>query len=283
LRKACTLRALHSAGSSARASGKTIAFVATMGNIHPGHVELVREARRRADFVAVSIYVNPTQFSPGEDLTSYPNTMTADGLVLAEEGVDILYLPSDTVMYPDDIVGQTWVEVPLLGDIHCGEFRPGHFRGVTTVVARLLNMVQPHMAFFGKKDYQQLVLIKRMVRDLAIPVEIIGVKTVREPDGLAYSSRNSYLTKGQRENAAELYQELRKVRKSVLKRSDSFRKIESRAMKALEKSGFEPQFVTVCRQEDLAPAGKNDRKLIILAAARLGEARLIDNIEFRVR
>jgi len=283
VRKAYKLRELQSAISSARTSGKNIAFVPTMGNIHPGHVELVREAKRRADFVAVSIYVNPTQFSPGEDYSGYPNTLQEDGLILAEEGADILYLPSDEVMYPDDIAEQTYVEVPHLGDLHCGEHRPGHFRGVTTVVARLLNMVQPHMAFFGKKDYQQLLLIRRMVRDLAIPVEIIGIETVREKNGLAYSSRNSYLDGGQRESASNLYEQLRKVRKSVLKRIESFRRIEARAMKGLKKSGLEPQYVSVCRQEDLVPASKHDRKLVVLAAVRVGRARLIDNIEVVVR
>ena len=173
--------------------------------------------------------------------------------------------------------------MPHLGDLHCGEQRPGHFRGVTTVVARLLNMVQPHMAFFGKKDYQQLLLIRRMVRDLAIPVDLIGIKTVREKNGLAYSSRNSYLDSGQRECASNLYEQLRKVRKSILKRSESFRRIEARALKGLKKSGLEPQYVSICRQEDLAPASKQDQKLVVLAAVRIGKARLIDNIEVVVR
>jgi pantoate--beta-alanine ligase len=253
-----------------------------MGNIHAGHVELVRQARQRADFVVVSIYVNPTQFGAGEDYSSYPNTLKEDGLVLAEEGVDILFLPPDEIMYPAGVAQPTFVEVPVLGELYCGKYRPGHFRGVTTVVTRLFNMVQPHVAFFGRKDYQQLIMIRRLVLDMAIRVEIAGVETVREENGLACSSRNSFLDSAEREIAAKLYHQLEKVKKSLLKGKETVRRIESRAMKALEKAGFEPQFVSVCRQADLAPAGRDDRELVVLVAARLGGVRLIDNIEVRL-
>lgn len=259
-----------------------MAFVPTMGNLHAGHLELVKIARRHADFVVVSIYVNPTQFGANEDLQNYPSTPEEDARALAENGADLLFLPDDETMYPGNLDDQTVVYVPKIGDKYCGKNRPEHFYGVTTVVSRLFNMVQPDVAVFGKKDYQQLSIIRRMVRDLAYPIEVVGVDTVRDDNGLALSSRNGYLNAKQLLTAAKLQATLQEMaaalKQSTLTRSKA-RTIEQQAIKDLSASGFEPHYVQVCRQLDLRPAKKGDKELVILAAAVLGKARLIDNLE----
>jgi len=193
---------------AARKDKKTIGFVPTMGNLHEGHLELVRAAKRRADFVVVSIYVNPTQFGANEDLGNYPSTPDEDARLLAELGVDLLFLPEQSTMYPGELDKQTVVYVPKIGDLYCGKDRPEHFYGVTTVVSRLFNMVQPDVAIFGKKDYQQLTIVKRMVEDLAYPIQVVGIDTVRNEAGLALSSRNGYLTAQELSNASALRETL---------------------------------------------------------------------------
>ncbi len=255
-----------------------------MGNLHEGHLELVRSAKRRADFVVVSIYVNPTQFGAHEDLDNYPSTPEEDARMLAELGTDILFLPEKTTMYPGELEEQTVVYVPKIGDLYCGKDRPEHFYGVTTVVSRLFNMVQPDVAIFGNKDYQQLTIVRRMVEDLAYPIQVVGVDTVRSKEGLALSSRNGYLTAKERLDAPALQQSLQKISEQLKERSavaskSALKKLEDEAKAELKKRGFKPQYITVCRQADLKPAKKGDTSLVILAAAQLGKARLIDNIE----
>lgn len=269
---------------SARKDKKTIGFVPTMGNLHEGHLELVRTAKLRSDFVVVSIYVNPTQFGANEDLDNYPSTPDEDARMLAELGVDVLFLPEQETMYPGDLGTQTVVYVPKIGDLYCGKNRPEHFYGVTTVVSRLYNMVQPDIAVFGKKDYQQLAIVRRMTEDLAYPVQVVGVDTVRNESGLALSSRNGYLTKTQLSTGAKLQQTLQWMKSELMeheavKSKASLAKLEKQAKEILEKAGFEPQYINVVRQHDLLPAKKGDQALVILAAAPLGKARLIDNIE----
>lgn len=279
MHKAERVSSLRAAVSSARKDKKTIGFVPTMGNLHQGHLELVKVAMQQADFVIVSIYVNPTQFGASEDLSSYPSTPEEDARLLAEVGADLLFLPTQETMYPGELDKQTVVYVPEMGDRYCGKDRPEHFYGVTTVVSRLFNMVQPDVAVFGKKDYQQLAIIRRMVEDLAYPVEIVGVKTVRSEDGLALSSRNGYLNKKQLAKAATLQASLQALAEGLISHSGTIRQLEKKAKQTLVDAGFEPHYLTVCRQADLVPAKKGDKDLVILAAAQLGKARLIDNLE----
>jgi len=268
--------------SAARAHGKRIAFVPTMGNLHSGHLKLVSVAKQHADVVVVSIFVNPLQFGPGEDFEHYPRTPEEDQSVLQALEVDILFRPRTETMYPDSPENSTFVEVPVLSDKLCGKHRPGHFRGVTTVVNRLFNIVQPDIAVFGKKDYQQLVIIRKMVADLAIPIEILGVDTVREPDQLAMSSRNNYLSASERKIAPILHATLDSIRSLIISVGEIPDDIEKQGMKRLQAAGFEPEYVSVRRQADLRPPEAGDTQMVILAAARLGNTRLIDNIEFEL-
>lgn len=269
--------------NGARKKGQSIGFVPTMGNLHAGHLELVKIARRHADFIVVSIYINPTQFGADEDLANYPKTPEEDSIALAEMGADLLFLPSDDAMYPGAADEQTLVTVPKIGELYCGQDRPVHFGGVTTVVSRLFNMVQPDVAVFGKKDYQQLAIIRKMVADLAFPVEVVGVETVRDENGLALSSRNGYLTSEEINTAAMLQASLKEISVQLKNAKSVTEKlianVEKRAEKKLKKAGFEPHYIVVCRQVDLKPARKGDHELVVLAAAVLGAARLIDNLE----
>lgn len=278
MHKVQRISSLRAAVSSARKEKKTIAFVPTMGNLHQGHLELVKVAKQQADLVVVSIYVNPTQFGASEDLSSYPSTPEEDARLLAEVGADLLFLPSQETMYPGELEKQTVVYVPEMGDRYCGQDRPEHFYGVTTVVSRLFNMVQPDVAVFGKKDYQQLAIIRRMVNDLAFPVEVVGVNTIRSKEGLALSSRNGYLTKEELDIAPKL-QEALQILAEGLKNNKAIEKLEKEAQQTLLEAGFQPHYLTVCRQSDLMPAEQGDTDLVILAAAQLGKARLIDNLE----
>jgi len=232
--------------------------------------------------VVASIYVNPTQFGANEDLSSYPSTPEQDARLLAEYGADLLFLPTQETMYPGELSQQTVVYVPEIGDLYCGRDRPEHFYGVTTVVSRLFNMVQPDVAVFGKKDYQQLAIIQRMVTDLAYPIQVVGVDTIRSDEGLALSSRNGYLNAKQLNVGSKFYAVLNamavelqsmKITKATLKQ------LESSAKEELKSAGFKPQYITVTRRSDLLPANKGDVDLVILAAASLGKARLIDNVE----
>jgi pantoate--beta-alanine ligase len=261
-----------------RARGGRIAFVPTMGNLHAGHLELVRQARLLADHVIVSIFVNPAQFGPQEDYDNYPHTPERDRDALLQAGADLLFLPGVAEIYPQGPGLTTIVEVPVLNRVLEGQHRPTHFNGVTTVVAKLFNLVQADVAVFGEKDYQQLLLIRRMVADLCMPVAIFGVATVREADGLAMSSRNGYLSAEERAVAPRLYAVLMRVKNRVEAGGEDVARIEQDALAELAAAGFQPDYVSVRRQSDLVPPGPADTALIALAAARLGPARLIDNI-----
>jgi len=263
-------------------SGESVAFVPTMGNLHEGHLKLVDTAKQYADKVVVSIFVNPMQFGKNEDIDTYPRTLDADSTQLAERGVDLLFSPSIDEIYPNNTQSATWVEVPALSNILCGEFRPEHFVGVTTVVAKLFNIVQPDVAVFGEKDFQQLFLIRKMVSDLDFPIKIIGAPTVRENDGLAMSSRNGYLSETERKQAPLLYQMLEKIYQRLKTSNANYREIEENTSKILENTGFSVDYVSIRRPEDLQPADNTDKELVILVAAKLGQTRLIDNISINI-
>ena len=257
----------------------TIAFVPTMGNLHQGHLALVEHARRRCGAVIVSIYVNPLQFTHNEDFSNYPRTLDDDRAALKPLSVAALFVPDESTMYPRGRDQQTRVVVPGLGDILEGEFRPGHFQGVTTVVTRLLNIVGPDVAVFGRKDYQQLAIVKRMVADLAIPVEIEGVATSRADDGLALSSRNRHLTSEERAVAPGLYRILEFCAGQVRAGAD-IDQASRKGLSRLKAMGFVPDYLEVRRRSDLLRPGSADTDLVVLTAARLGRARLIDSLEF---
>jgi pantoate--beta-alanine ligase len=248
-----------------------------MGNLHAGHLELVERARHQADRVVVSIYVNPLQFGPGEDFDAYPRTLDTDKDKLIAATADLLIIPRTADIYPEGPDRHTVVAVPELSDDLCGRFRPGHFRGVTTIVCKLLNWVQPDALILGEKDYQQLVIIRRMVADLAIPVTVVSAATVREPSGLALSSRNAYLTPDQREQAAELSRVLTEGCAALMRRLNDFSGVETECVARLTHSGFRVDYISVRRAADLAVPTSTDRSLVILAAAWLGRTRLIDN------
>lgn len=261
-----------------RADGERIVLVPTMGNLHEGHLALVRKARQVGDCVVVTIFVNPYQFGEDEDFASYPRTLESDLRSLQALECNLVFTPSEAMIYPRGPGQGTRVEVPELGSILCGQQRPGFFRGVATVVNILFNMVRPHAAVFGEKDYQQLLVIRRMVEDLKMDVDVTAVETIREPDGLAMSSRNSYLTPAERSRAASLFRALERAADSVREGDRDFQKIGSRGFNALEKAGFRPDYFTVRRAEDLTMPGPGDSNLRVLAAAWLGAARLIDNV-----
>lgn len=261
-----------------RQAGQSIAFVPTMGNLHAGHLQLVKTAQAQADKVVVSIFVNPTQFGPNEDFASYPRTEQDDAEQLAAIAADLLFLPTVAEMYPQAL--QTTVSVQGLSTLHCGASRPGHFDGVAVVVCKLLNMLQPDVLLLGEKDFQQLAVIKRMVADLNIPVAIQGVTTVREADGLAMSSRNGYLSPEQRQLAPMLYQALCAVRDAIQhEHGDEQQLIEQHSL-YLQQNGFALDYFHLCRSDDLQPASGQDQQLVLLIAARLGKTRLIDNVYF---
>ena len=259
-----------------------IAFGPTMGNLHAGHLKLVRHARAIAGHVVVSIFVNPMQFGPGEDYETYPRTLEVDTAALRQADADLLFVPAVDEIYPGEMKSTTRVVVPGLGDILCGAFRPGFFTGVATVVIRLLNLVQPDVAVFGEKDYQQLVLVRRMASELCLPVSIEGVATEREPDGLAMSSRNGYLGPGERATAPALYRTLVAVKAAVEGGAADYDILERMAMDALTRAGFRPDYVSIRRAFDLGAPAAGDAALRVLAAAWLGPARLIDNLEITV-
>ncbi|WP_341501989.1 pantoate--beta-alanine ligase [Gallaecimonas sp. GXIMD4217] len=278
MRTVNTVEALRGQIKSWRQAGESIAFVPTMGNLHDGHLTLVKTARSRADRVVVSIFVNPMQFGANEDLGSYPHTPEADASALVEAGVDLLFLPSAEVLYPNGLDAHTKVEVPGLSALYCGDSRPGHFRGVTTVVCKLFNLVSPDLAVFGMKDYQQLAIIRRMVADLAMDLDIVGVDTVREKDGLAMSSRNGYLSPEERARAPALHACLQALAAKLRGGYDNFDALIAAGKKQLGKAGLVPDYLHIVHADSLEKAAKGDEKLVILAAAQLGRARLIDNL-----
>jgi pantoate--beta-alanine ligase len=261
-----------------RGQGETIAFVPTMGNLHAGHIHLVEQAKSQADKVVVSIFVNPTQFSAGEDFGAYPRTPDEDSAQLSAAGADLLFMPEAGEIYLG--AAATFVEVPGISEVLCGAFRPGHFRGVATVVCKLLNITQPDLALFGEKDFQQLAVIRRMVADLNMPVQIIGVPTVRESGGLALSSRNHYLSEAEKQQAAALYQSLLAAQAQLEAGARDFRAIEAAQSDYLRGAGFRPDYFAI-RRLDLAEPVGDESAFVILAAAWLGRARLIDNVQLR--
>ncbi len=258
------------------ADEQNVAFVPTMGSLHEGHIELVRIARECGKCVVVSIFVNPLQFGPNEDFDKYPRTLEADCAKL--QGLaDVVFAPSVGEMYPEK---QTiFVEPPPIANELCGEFRPGHFRGVATVVLKLFNLVQPQVAIFGKKDYQQLAIIRQMVIQFNLPIEIVGAETSRESDGLALSSRNQYLSAQERTEAVSLSQTLRGMGETLKNGATDHAILEREAGEMLAKRGWEVEYIAVRSQADLGIPVAGEHKLVVLAAARLGQTRLIDNIE----
>ena len=262
-----------------RDAGQRVALVPTMGNLHAGHLELVRRARQVGDIVVVSIFVNPLQFAAHEDLDSYPRTLRADREQLFAEGVHYLFTPAVSEIYPGGLAAQTLVRVPDLSETLCGSERPGHFDGVTTVVNKLFNIVRPQIAVFGEKDFQQLSIIRKMVADLCIDLEVIGIPTVRDIDGLALSSRNGYLTRGQRRIAPLLHRTLLDCRGAIACGFDNFLQLESHARLRLRQAGFIPDYFAVRDARTLrAVDGDTTEEVAILTAARLGRTRLIDNV-----
>ncbi|MBY0346272.1 MAG: pantoate--beta-alanine ligase [Neisseriaceae bacterium] len=261
----------------------SLGFAPTMGNLHAGHLSLVAEAKKHAQHVAVSIFVNRLQFGQGEDFEAYPRTNEADIAQLILAGVDVLFLPTEATLYPNSVQAYQ-VEPPELQSRLEGAFRPGHFRGVATVVLKLFNIVQPNVACFGRKDFQQLIIIQGMVADLNVPVRIIAVDTERAPDGLALSSRNGYLTSGQRALAPQLYQELCGIRAAILAGDGHFADLCQQAMVRLTQQGWVVDYLTVCDAHHLLPIVKHTpealKEKVILATARLGETRLLDNLTF---
>jgi pantoate--beta-alanine ligase len=264
-----------------RSEGRRVAFVPTMGNLHAGHVSLIDAARRHGDRFIASIFVNPMQFGPNEDYAQYPRTPTQDASMLAEAGCNLMFMPDVAEIYPNGSERATRVDVPNLSRILDGEFRPGHFEGVSTIVATLFHIVEPDVAVFGEKDFQQLTIIRRMVTDLCVPVEIVGAPTVRDNDGLAMSSRNQYLAPAERQVAPRIYQTLQAAANRLQAGDTEFSSIERTGVEALEKAGMKPDYFSVRRADDLGPPVPDTRHLVVLTAARLGRARLIDNIQIR--
>ncbi|MBY4678284.1 pantoate--beta-alanine ligase [Marinobacterium arenosum] len=273
-----TIAELRETLQQERAAGKRIGLVPTMGNLHEGHLQLVRQAAANADIVVASIFVNPLQFGAGEDLEKYPRTLAEDKQQLIEAGCHYLFAPSDEEMYPNGREHQTEVEVPEISNMYCGASRPGHFRGVTTVVCKLFGIVRPDLAVFGEKDFQQLLVIRRMTEDLFLPVEIQGAPIARDERGLALSSRNGYLTAEEMEVAPALQQALQDAKAAIEAGQRDFAAVQEKAQQQLEAVGFKRDYFSVCRRQDLHAANAGDDQLVILAAAYLGRARLIDNI-----
>lgn len=261
------------------AKGETVAFVPTMGNLHLGHITLVKEAVKRADHVVASIFVNPMQFGQNEDLDAYPRTLAADQLALTDAGAELLFTPTPKIIYPKGMEQQTYVEVPKIGDELCGASRPGHFRGVATIVCKLFNIVQPDVALFGKKDFQQLLVIKTMVEDLSMPIEIIGVETIREESGLAMSSRNGYLNQSQKVRAATLKQVMDTM-SAEIQSGQAIVDVIAKAQAKLIEAGFQPDYLEVRSSTDLSLVRAEQQALVIVAAAYMGTTRLIDNLCF---
>ncbi len=262
-----------------RLQGESVALVPTMGNLHAGHLALVKQARELADRVVVSVFVNPTQFGAGEDYSSYPRSLEQDVALLARVTTgDLVFAPTVDELYPEGQEETVYVEVPGLSEILCGASRPGHFRGVATVVTRLFNCVQPDVAVFGEKDYQQLLVIRKMTAALCLPIKIVAGPTVREADGLAYSSRNAYLTAEQRKRAPLLYHSLLTCRQAILRGGCDHAELKIEAEKRLCEAGFELDYFEIRRADNLAEPLGNGERLVILAAARLGKTRLIDNV-----
>jgi pantoate--beta-alanine ligase len=273
-----TVYALRRAIAGNRSQGQRVCFVPTMGNLHEGHLTLVREAKRRGECVVVSIFVNPMQFGANEDLDNYPRTLAADKEKLFGEGTTYLFAPTVSEMYPNGTGPQSQLSVPEVTETLCGASRPGHFTGVSTVVSKLFNIVQPDIALFGKKDFQQLQVIRKMVDDMCMPVEIVGVDTSRAEDGLALSSRNGFLSVQERKIAPRLHQILQEYRDAIANGFDNYKELELHAVNDLKGAGFSPDYFTICDAETLHDVTEDTDEIVILAAAKLGAPRLIDNV-----
>ena len=274
-----TIADIQTAVAVCKAEGKKVGFVPTMGNLHGGHLTLVEKAKELCDVVVVSIYVNPLQFGPNEDYDSYPRTMEQDQQLLIEHGVDLLYTAKTTEIYPEGSEHHTHVSVEVLDGMHCGKSRPGFFTGIATVVTKLFNIVRPDIAIFGEKDFQQLAIIRKMARDMCMPVDIVGAAIAREETGLAKSSRNGYLTREEREEIAPtLYRCLQTAREAILNGERDYDLLRRDAFAKMAQAGFKPDYFNISNTDTLLPAGRDDQTLVILAAGYLGKARLIDNI-----
>jgi pantoate--beta-alanine ligase len=282
MRTVTTIAEVRSQVAEWHAARERVVFVPTMGNLHAGHVSLIEAARRHGKRFVASIFVNPMQFGPNEDFAHYPRTPTQDAKMLADAGCDLMFMPDVGEIYPNGADQATRVEVPGISNILCGEFRPGHFEGVATVVAKLFNIVDADVAIFGEKDFQQLTVIRRMVTDLCLRVEIVGAPTVRETDGLAMSSRNQYLDEAQRKLAPAIYRQLQQAVAALQAGVRDYASIEAGGRGALDGAGFRTDYFSVRDAKTLAPAKPDTRHFVVLAASRLGKARLIDNVQFTV-
>ena len=273
-----SIEALREQISAWRKQGLTIGFVPTMGNLHAGHISLVTEAKKNADKVVASIFVNPMQFGANEDIDNYPRTLADDQQKLTAQGTDLLFTPTPDIVYPKGLDKQSYIEVPNVSDGYCGESRPGHFRGVATIVCKLFNLVQADIACFGLKDYQQVQVIQTMVEDLSMPIKIIPVATVREPSGLALSSRNNYLTAEEKALAPVLNQTMQWLAGEI-KNKQSYNELIAQSIEKINAAGLKTDYLHICHARTLNPALPTDKELVILAAAHCGKARLIDNIQ----
>jgi pantoate--beta-alanine ligase len=283
MRTVHTLKELRAVLNGYRQQGKRIGLVPTMGSLHDGHISLVHKALEAADVVVTSIFVNPMQFGANEDLDNYPRTLQADQDRLRSAGNTLVFAPAPSEVYPDGLECHTRITVPEVSEGHCAITRPGHFGGVATVVAMLLNMVQPDVAVFGEKDYQQLAVIRKLVSDLFIPVEIIGGPTVRDTDGLARSSRNVYLSDEERTRAPAIYRTLQQTGAALVAGNQNFSHLEQSAREALFAAGLQPDYFNIVDSRTLKPAKPGDTELTILAAAFLGSTRLIDNLSLTIK
>jgi len=267
---------LESLLSDVRSVKKKISLVPTMGNLHKGHLSLVEKAKKISDYVVVTIFVNPTQFVEGEDFANYPRTLNSDVNLLSELDVDLLFVPEVIELYPtNDNTPTIEISNPELESIHCGKYRPGHFKGVATIVSKLFSIVQPNIALFGEKDYQQLLIIRSLVKNLLLPIEVVSAPTIREDSGLAMSSRNTYLSKSEFRQAPKLYKCIKETIKMIRNGDKDYEQLEKEANIFLEQAGFKVEYYSICDSKTLAPAGDDDA--IVLVAAWLGKTRLIDN------
>jgi len=273
-----TVRDLQAEIRKARAEGKRIGFVPTMGNLHEGHMMLIDQASEECDFVVCSIFINPLQFNDIDDLGRYPRTFSADSEHLKDRDCDLLFYPSIDEMYPDGQDQQSKLHVPVVSEGLCGDSRPGHFDGMATVVMKLFHMVAPDASFFGEKDFQQLAVIRKMVRDLNLPFDVIGVETCREESGLAMSSRNNYLSEEEKAQAANIYRILTEITQAISEGNRNFEALCKQGNEELASLGFEPDYLEVRNAADLAKATDEHNELVVLVAAILGKARLIDNL-----
>ena len=278
MKKITDISSLRNEIESWRQVGESVALVPTMGNLHKGHVNLFNLAHEHAERVVVSIFVNPTQFGPGDDYAEYPRTLDTDARRLARSDVDVLFSPSTEETYPEGCEQMTSISVKRLSEMFCGVARPGHFDGVTSVVCRLFNIIAPDVAIFGQKDYQQLLILRRMVSDLHIPVKIIAGQTQREKSGLAMSSRNQYLAEEEQKAAPTIYWALADCRQQLLDGQRDFDRLEAEGLSRLQAAGLEPEFFAIRKAADLLPPDADSERLVILTGAQLGAARLIDNV-----